>query len=336
MATPRAAINEVAQIGVETTFNTPVAASKLLRAFVWTTGGKPTTKQFRGTGRQYPSSSALLTEMSSGKIAGPGDFAQMIYPFSSLWGAPTFTLHGASTTAYDAVWTPPLTGSYASSAKSYTVQVGDAIDAEQYAGVTFTGYNYSFNRKQEVTFGADFIAPAFTDGITLTATPTAVEEAPMTGAQMDVYLDTTSAGIGATRLTDVLKCENKASGYYDAYWPLNRASNTYGAILDKEKKHDFSLTLQANSTAIAMRSSYLETGSITYVRVMGVGQVIDATHSVNATLTHDMALFCSNMAEFSDEEGVYAVKYDFVIAEDPTWASGTAQKMTLTSLVSAL
>lgn len=332
----RSAANLKVQIGPEVTPGTPVACSKLLSAFLWTLGEKATTKQFRGTGRQYPSASALLTEMSAGKLSGPGDFAQMVYIASGLWGSGSPTLHSPSTTAYDWNWTPGLTGSYANNSKTFTLQVGDAVDAEQYAYLAFTGWNYSINRKQEMTIGADFMAQIFSDGATLTASPAEVEQLPMTGAQFNLYLDTTSGGIGTTQLTDPLKIEYKASDYYDPYWPINRANASYSGLVDKEKKHELTLTLQANSAGVALRSGYLQTGARCYVRVQATGPTIDSGNSIAAAMQHDMACFVSGMDEFSDEEGVYAVKYTLAVAEDTAWNSGEAQKLTLTNLLSVL
>jgi hypothetical protein len=332
----RSAINQKVQIGPEITPGSAVACTKLLSAFMWTLGEKATTKQFRGTGRQYPSASALLTEMSSGKLTGPGDFAELVYICSGLWGSGSPTLHSPSTTAYDWTWTPGITGSYAANAKTFTLQVGDGVDAEQYAYLAFTGMDYKITRKQEVTFGAEFMAQIFSDGATLTSSPTAVEQAPMTGAQFNLYLDTTSSGIGTTQLTDPMEIAFKASGYYDPYWPINRANASYAGLVDKEKKHELTLTLQANSAGIAVRGNYLQTGARCYVRVQGTGQIIDGTNSISATMAHDMACFVSDMKEFGPTEDVYSVTYTLQVAEDTAWNSGEAQKMTLTNLVAAL
>ena len=332
----RASINQQVQVGVEVTHGTPVAAAKLLDAFVWTAGLKATTKQNRGTGRQYPSASALLTEMSAGKVSGPGDFAQLVYILSTLYGAGTTALHTPSTTAYDWNWTPGITGSYAALAKSLTLQMGDATDAEQYAFLVFTGFGYSFDRKQEVTISGDWMAQTFTDGVSLTASPTAVEQVPMTGAQFNVYLDPTSAALGTTQLTAPLKVDYKASGYYDPFWPINRTNASFTDIVDKEKKHELKLSLEADSTAIAFKGSYLEVGARAYVRVQGQGPLIDVTNSVHATFQHDMACFVSEMSEFGDEDGVYKVDYTLQIAEDTAWGTGEAQKITLTNLLQTL
>lgn len=427
MPNVRASVNQQIQIALETVRGTLPGggANKLLNAYTWTAGLKPTTKQFRGSGRQYSSASAVLTEMSSGKISGPFDFAETCYPFASHWGAGATVAHPTSAAAFDWTWTPGLTGSYAALAKTFSTQIGDAIDAEQYLFLVFNGFNYAINRKQEMTFGSDWMSQTLTDGISLTASPVAVQQVPSTGAQYNLYLDTGNAGIGGTQLTDPLKIEFKADAYYDPYWPINRANQSYTDLVDKEKKHTLSLVLQANSTAIAFKGSYLETGQRAYVRVDGLGQMIENDQTVgvgaasagnftltykgqttaniaynataaavqsalrllstigntgcsvtgtaptwivtftgalandttlmtgsgagltggaltitaapvNAAFRHDMAAFVTDMKEFSDEDGVYAVGYDLLLAEDTTWGTGTAQIIKLTNLLSGL
>jgi hypothetical protein len=332
----RSSVNQVIQLGVESTPGSPVACSKLLQAFAWTLGAKPTTKQYRGTGRQYPSASTELMEYASGKISGPGDFNQLLYPISSVLGKVSPVAHGASSTAKDWIFVPGLTGSYAANAQTYTLQNGDSNDAEQYAFAVFTGFSYSFTRKQEVTIGGELIAQTFTDAVTLTASPTEVAQSPMTGAQANVYLDSSSANLGTTLLTNLLKCDFAASGYYDPFWPVNRANTSFTNIVDKEKKNELKLLVEANSTNIALRGTYLQVGARCYVRVNVQGPVIDSPNSINATLQHDMACFVTNMAEFSDSDGVYAVEYTLAIAEDTAWGTGQAQKLTLTNLITAL
>ena len=66
------------------------------------------------------------------------------------------------------------------------------------------------------------------------------------------------------------------------------------------------------------------------------GPQLDAVHPTNAQMTHNMACFMSDMAEFSDVDGVYAYEATFQIAEDTGWSSGQAQTMLLQNLLSAL
>jgi hypothetical protein len=331
----RASVNQTIQLGAESVAGTPVPANRLISAFTWSLGEKAATKQYTATGRKYPSASELLTEYATGKISGEGDFAALVYPLSSVFGKVTPVAHSPSLTAYDWVFQPPISG--AASPQTYTLQNGDSVDAEQYAYLIFSGWGYSFTRKQEVQITGDWFAQTFTDGASLTASPTNIALLPMTGAQFSVYLDTTSAGIGTTQLTNPLKVDFKASNYYGQYWPINRTNASYTSHLDLLPKNELKLTLEADSTGIAVRSNYLQTGARAYVRVIGTGPVIDAGHSVNAGMTHDMACFVSDMAEFSDSDGVYAVEYTLQVAEDTAWGTGgTAQKLTLTNLLSTL
>ena len=336
MANVRSSVNQQVQAAVESTRGTGVPATKLLTAFTWTLGGDPVTKQFRGTGRQYDSASAPLYFQSKGTVAGPGDFAELVYLFSSLWGSGSPTLHAPSTTAFDWTWTPPLTGSYAANAKSLTVQMGDVVDAEQYTFLVLTALGYSINRKQEMTISGDLLSQDFTDGITLTASPTQVAQSPITGAMFNLYLDTTSTGIGATQLTKPVKVDFKASDYYEGYYPINRANTSFTDIKDKAKKNELTVELEADSTAIAIKGNYLATGSRCYVRVDGQGPTIDAPNSVKAAFRHDMACFVSKVDPFADSDGIYAVKYTLQVAEDTGWSTGTAQKISLTNLVATL
>jgi hypothetical protein len=119
-----------------------------------------------------------------------------------------------------------------------------------------------------------------TDNISLTASPTAVAQNPAVGANFNMYLDTTSGGIGTTQLTDVLEATFAPSGFYDPYWPINRANASFTNIVDKEKKQELKFAVQANSTGIGFKSNYLAIGARAYVRVAGVGPMIENLYTV--------------------------------------------------------
>src|SRR6185312_12833067 len=328
--TRRSFTNQEVQIGKETTHGTSAAAGHILGGMsTWTLGAKPTTKQFMTQGRHYAAASALLTDESSGKMSGVGDFGTIAYIFASHWGTGSPTAHSPSVTVFDYAWTPALNGKYADSAFSYTVQAGDASDAEQYTFCVFNGFSYSGGRTQEITFESDFLAQAFTDSVTKTATPTFLVPTPMTGAMANIYLDPTSGAIGTTLLaTSVLNYSFKADPYYKPSWPTNRANASFADITDMAKKHVFTLKLEADSTSIAYKSTYLATGARVYVRLDVQGPTIDVANSLKASFRHDMACFVTGMKEFEDVDGVYAVEYELTVAEDTAWNSGQAQKIT--------
>lgn len=334
----RATVNQVVQVGPEATPGTPVACGKLITAFTWTFGPKVTTKQFTGTGRKHPNASELLTEMGGGKISGQGDFAQLPYVATSVWGKVTPALHSPSVTAYDWKLVDVLSG--AGNPQTFTAQNGDSNDAEQYAYLMFSGWGYTFGRKQEVQVSGDWFSQSFTDNITLTASPTEVPVLPMTGAMANIYLDNAAANIGNTQLNNPMSVSFAASNYYGQFWPINRANASYTAHLDLLPKNELKIKLEADSTAIAFKPTYLAVGARAYVRVSIQGPLIDVANSVHAAMTHDMAVFVTDVSELGDTDGIYAVEYTCVVAEDTAWtlgaATGTAQICTFTNLQSAL
>lgn len=335
----RAVVNQFVQLGKETVRGTPVAASKLLSAWDWTFGVKSATKQWTASGRKYPSASAQLTEMAAGKISGHGDFAALVYPLSSVYGPATVALVGSSTTAYGWTFMPVIAGPAAP--VSYTVQQGNAVDdSQQYAYTIFSGWGYSFTRKQEVSITGEWFSQSLTDGISMTASPTNIALLPMTGVMTNVYLDTTSAALGTTQLSNLLKADFKASNYFGQYWPINRTNASFTAHLDTLPKNELKLTLNADATAMALRTAYLELDTVRcYVSVNITGPQIDGVHPTNAQMTHNMACFISDMVEFSDVDGVYAVEVTLQVAEDTTWTAltgGTAQTLLLQNLLAAL
>lgn len=334
--TRRSFTNQEVQIGKEATHGAGGGAAHILGAATWTFGPKPTTKQFFNMGRHYASASALLTDESTGKLTGVADYDVVAYVLGSHWGAGAPALVAPSTTVYKYIWTPALTGKYADSALSYDIQVGDASDAEEYLFSLFNGFHYSFGRTTEITFDSDLLCQKMADGITKTATPTVREPTPLVGAQANIYLDSTSAGLGTTLLTAPMNVEFKADPYYKQFWPINRANNSFADVTDAAKKHELKIKLEADTTAIALKGSYLETGTRCYVRVDVQGPLIDVTNSLHASLQHDMACFVTGTQPFEDVDGVYAIEYTLQVAEDLTWGTGTAQKMTLQSLLAAI
>jgi len=336
--TRRSFTNQEVQIGKEASHGAGGSAGHILGGMAtWSLGAKPTTKQFPTAGRHYASASAMLTDESSGKVSGVGDFGTISYIFGSHWGTGSPTAHSPSTTVYDRTYTPPLNGKYADSALSYIIQAGDATEAESYAFALFNGFTYSFGRTQELTFESDIMAQALSAGISKTASPTYLAPIPMTGAMVNVYLDPTSDDIGTTQLTtSVLSGSFKADPYYKEYWPTNRANGSYADVTDMAKKHVLTLKLEADSTSIGYKASYLETGALVYPRVEVIGPEIDSDNSLNASFVHDMACFVTGMKEFEDSDGVYAVEYELTVAEDVTWGSGKAQVITTSSLLAAV
>lgn len=330
--THRMTVNQKVQLGKETTPGTAVPANKLIEAFTWQIGGKPDVKTFRATGRRHAAVAEENTEMAEGKLSGELDYAAVVYPLAMTYGAVTPVAHAPSATAFDYIWTPLLTG--ATSVQTFTLQNGDAVEAEQYAYLMASGFGYKLTR-QEASVSADLFAQAMSTGATITASPTNVALLPVVGKHANVYLDTTSAGIGGTQLTNVLEVDFAASGYYKQFWPLNRTNSSFTSHIDDAPKQEVKLLMEADTVGMGYLT-HLQAGDKLYMRVDAQGPTIDVPNSVKAEFKHDMCLLLTNMSPLEDKDGVYAIEWTLELAEDTAWNTGQAQQFTVTNLLSGL
>ena len=49
-----------------------------------------------------------------------------------------------------------------------------------------------------------------------------------------------------------------------------------------------------------------------------------------------MAVKVSKTTPFKDEQGIYAIEWEFEVVEDAAWNSGQSQTITVTNLITAL
>lgn len=329
-----ATINNKVQIGSESTTGTSVAANKQVNCWSWSVGIQADSKQYTGTGRKYPSSVVENKEWSAGTVDGPLDFNALIYPGCGALGNVSAVAHGSSATAKDWIWTPPLTGN--ASPKTFTIEQGDAVRAHKFTYGLFTSFNYKISR-DEATCNFDYIGQLMSDGITMTASPTAIALSPMAAKQFNVYMDSTSGGLGTTQLTRVVSVEFAMSNIYNPAWFINRSQSSWTTHIDTMPTTSFKIIVEADATGMSPLSS-LQAGTTQYIRVEAIGAQIasDGPGAVNATFWHDMAIKFTKPNPWQDSNGIFALEWDAIVVEDTAWGSGTAQKVTLTNLLTAL
>ena len=271
-------------------------------------------------------------EWTSASMSGTFDYNCVIYPLASAMGSVSPVAHLASTTAKDWIFSPPLSGSVVP--QTYTIQQGDSVRAHALSYGLFTDWGYKGTRKDFTTAGK-LIGQKLSDGITLTASPTAVALAPVVANQVNVYLDTTSAGLGTTQLLRVLAIEYDMSNIYAPLWVLNRATPSYAAHVDTLPKSAGKLKVEADAAGMAMLA-YLQSGTTYYLRVDAQGPQIasDGPGAIVNEIKHDMAIKFGKPTAFADDSGVFAIEWTFELVEDSVW--GHSQLMTVTNLLTAL
>jgi hypothetical protein len=326
----RASVNQKIQIGTESTPGTNVAASKVIESFDFVMGVKPDAKTYRATGRRWPSVQEENREWTEVDITGNLDYQGMVYLVSGPWGAATISTHTGGTLSKDWVWTPPITGSI--TPKTYTIEQGDAVRAHKVNYGLITGFGYKGSRA-DFTCDAKAVAQALQDGITMTASPSIVALSPVVGKHVNIYIDSTSGGLGTTQYTRFLEVDYKYESGFGTFWPLNRANASFTGHVDTVPKNTVKVLLEADSQGMGLLTN-LQNGSTLYLRVDMVGTIIE--NAITYALQHDMACKIINMDKFTDKEGLFAVGYEMEIVEDAAWSSGQSQKLTITNQLTGL
>ena len=328
----RAAVNQRTAIGAESTsaLGTIVSASKLLECFDYSVGIGTDLKDYRATGHKYTTVRELNEEWTDGTLSGNGDYNGLLYPLGGVMGATTPVAHGASTTAKDWIYSPPTYGSIVP--QTYSFQQGDSTHAHGFQYGLHTDFGYKATRK-DFAISGKVIAQQFTDNVTLASSPTGIALAPIVANQVNVYWDTTSGGLGTTQLLKFLSVDFSMGGVYKPTWFMNRSNPSFTSHVDVAPATTVKLMMEADTQGMSFLST-LRAGTTMYLRVDALGPVIDTPNTINNEFKHDMAVKVGKPSTFSDSDGIYAIEWECLIVEDPTW--GKAHTATVTNLITAL
>lgn len=238
-------INQTVQIGLEATPGTPPGggSNKLLTGLNIQIDPDFGTNQYAASGHRFDSVSVPSMELSKLKGDGPLTYTEIVYPNSALYGPATITTPAGGVNARKWLFAPSLTGPIAGS--TFQIQQGSAVRARQVNYGTFTDGTFTATRKEAKVSLAGF-AQQVQDGITLTTTPTTVPLVPVQPKDWNVYLDTSSAALGGTKLT---RCFSASFGYTSAYnniWPLDRSQASFAATVNTKPKLAVDLSLMAD------------------------------------------------------------------------------------------
>lgn len=310
----RSSLNQNIQIGVEATPGTTVAASKRLRSI----GIEPTVEagidQFRPMGQKYRALATLGKEWVSARINGRGTYTELVYMLSSAVNT------AAITTPVGAIlgrnW-QFLSDTFADDVpKTFTVEHGSPVRADEFSYGLVTELGMSFDRSA-VNVTGTMIGHQLTDGITMTAAPTTVALVPILPRQVSVYLDTTAAGIGVTKLTRAISTEFSIGSRFSPVWVLDAAEPAFVSHVESEPDVTVGLKVQANSVGMGLLNQ-LRSGDTMFLRIEAAGGVGSVEVGTDYTFTADFAVKIADTGGFSDEEGVQAFEWNFVAVHDET------------------
>ena len=331
----RATINQVVQVGIEGTPGTAVAATRRLTSLSLAPNIKSNIDMFRPMGYKYETVQAQNQEWAEGSVTGAPTYNELPYAYASLLTNPTVTqiLDGATPTgAYRYVFDPSSTA--ADSPKTFTAEVGSSYRAHRVKHVLLNEFNLDFKRTG-IGLGGNFISHRLEDAITLT--PTGVTELPLipiVPSQVDVFMDATSGGLGTTKLGRCLQANMQIGDRYGPLWVLDSSLESWATYLERAVNARIEFTVAADAQGMGLLSN-VRNGTTAFFRIRALGPVIyTGGVTVRYSFTYDLAGKISDVGDFSDEDGLYAMHWTAKAVHDSTW--GRAHKLEIVNTVEAL
>lgn len=320
-----------AQIGDEATPGTGVAADKLLRYLSLEPGITINFNRFRPQGQVVASAITPGQDFTEWNVAGQGSYSELIYPFCSLLVNTTPSTVDTSAKR----WTFTPAGRSEDTIKTYTVESGSATRAQKATYVLFNSLELTFNRTDGVSVSGSAFGQQIQDNITLTASPTQLADKPILPTHLDVYIDSTSGGLGTTKLTRDFNAVFRCTDRWGAVWPINSANASYASHVNQEPTVQMEVTVAADTQGMGFLAN-ARAGDTRYIRMAAVSTENAGATSTKYDLLINMAGKISNIAAFDDADGVKVLTYTFDAVYDAAWGSGKYLEVQYTNQETAL
>lgn len=323
---PRDMVNVVYQLGAETTPGTAVPADKRLPGVSFDCRPDLRTVQFRGNGSKTTTGNQQIRNMSGGDFEGLLDYNHLLYLVAGLIGDPD----GVSTAGSVNTWVcKPNSVGKDTGQKTYTLQFGDSSGCEQAAHLQIANLTISINREGANNSGSFFAKKLTTT--TLTTSPTTVPQIPVNINEINVYVDSTFANIGTTKLTDCLGFDLEITDKYKPYEVLNTDFPDFKSSSEIAFEVKCKLMGENNSQLKAIYTAMAGSGSPTrYIRCEMIGPALGAGFY---KITIDLAAKLTG-APFEDMDGVWGQTLEVIGCDDVDF--GGYLKFTIQNALSAL
>lgn len=312
------------QLGKQSVFGTPVAATKRMASLVMAFTPQVEVKEYRPAGSRL--TSVVVPNKEWSKLAieeTPATYNEMVYVLDSLLGTATPTGNGTST-PYVRNW--GVTRDAGGTRQMFTVEHGSSDRGRDIPDALVSSLQFQFNR-DGATFTGEMIGNAMADDQTLTAALSELDIVPVTAPQIGIKFATTQAGLAAASLTTAdFAVDLNLSNISAPVWALNQATGFAGHV-DTLPEINGSVVREVNAAGMAFLSN-MRDGSTHFMRILGAGPVLAGiSPTANNGLEIDVAMKISGL-NFEDHEGSYVAKWNFTVAFDPTWAKGLSFKLT--------
>ena len=334
----RTAITQVIQVGLETTPGTTVPATVVLSSMDIESKVMNNTDIFRPTGFKYPTIAAQEREWTEGTMKGQPTYTELVYPLSSIINkAPPTQYNDGLTPTSVYKWTFESSTTAPDTAATYTFEQGSSVRAHGFSNGVFSEYSLNFTR-EKVDMAGKLLGTAVTDPVTLTPALSPIPLVPIQATHLSVFLDLTSVALGTTKMPRLFDFKYDLTNRYGAVWVVDSSQPSYVAVVELVPKQTVKVIVEADAAGMALLT-LLRNDNTRFMRVLAKGGTLYNTGSFALTpITYryqqDMAVKVTNVGTFSDQQGVYAIEFEFEVMHDATW--GKAMHIEIDNKVASL
>lgn len=151
---------------------------------------------------------------------------------------------------------------------------------------------------------------------TATGAPTELDQVPVQPTEWTAYLDDTQATLGTTKLTRLISAGWSLGDRFSPVWVVDASETSYVATVELQPTTELTLMMQANPQAMAM-FTVLRAGALKWLRLQAVGPVISGANRHKLTL--DQPIRITDIGDFADDAGVFAVDFTAQMFHDAGW-----------------
>jgi len=328
----RAHVLEAAQIGIEATPGTSVSGQIALRSMTVDIDIGGASEIYRPDGHKFAALAIPNAEWTTWAMNGRPTYTEICYLLESIFGtAVATTTVGSTGKKRDYL----MLDTAADTAKTLTIEKGSAARAHKLTYGLLHDWALSFSRNKGITMTGNGIGQLLTDGITMTPTPTLLPLVPIVGKQLDLYIDSTWATLGTTKMLRAFDSAPSVTGKYGPIWPINSASTSFAGHVELAPTTGHLITLEADAAGMAYLTQF-RSGDLIFVRVKATGPIFEAgTPGQAYAFTYDTALGIKSLKSLGkDVDGVTGVEIDTEFVTDGT--SGKAVAASVTNAIATL
>lgn len=323
----RSSLNQVVQMGPEATPGVAQAATRRLQSVSIEPTPVFEVDTFRSTGSKYQNMTTKTHEASEASIEGRPTYTELPYLLASIVGVPTVTPNADDPALND--WLFESSNTEDDVVKTFTIEHGSSVRADRFTYGLVNELTLSIS-KDSFEVSGSMIGGPIEDNVEMTTEGvTLLELIPMLADDVCVYVDTTPAALGTTKLTRLNSVEWSIGSRFSHVDVIDCEADGPAAHVEVEPDLTGSINVEADEQGMRFLET-LRDGDTVYMRI-----AVTSKKYPGLKMWIDTAFNISDSGGFDDQDGLYSIEWSLVGTAQAAW-EGRAFRVIVTNALTEL